>query len=66
VVENPVVRSADGGLARDRHGQVKVRLGDEEIRLAQDPFPLYPQGVCILLLACVSAEGSDGVADRRR
>ena len=26
----------------DKHGQAKLRHGDEEIRLEQDPFPLYP------------------------
>eukprot|EP00667_Euglena_gracilis_P002218 EG_transcript_2218 len=45
IVENPVVRKADGSLVLDRHGQAKVRLGDEEIRLHQEPFPLYPQEV---------------------
>eukprot|EP00668_Euglena_longa_P015354 GGOE01019428.1.p1 GENE.GGOE01019428.1~~GGOE01019428.1.p1 ORF type:complete len:866 (+),score=208.50 GGOE01019428.1:45-2600(+) len=45
IVENPIVRTKDGDLVYDRHGQVKVRLGDEDIRLHQEPFPLYPQEV---------------------
>ncbi len=42
VVENPVVRDEAGVPVSDDYGQVKLRYGDEEIRLAQDPFPLYP------------------------
>ncbi|EGG14463.1 major vault protein [Cavenderia fasciculata] len=41
-IGNPVVRKADGSLALDEFNQVKLRHGDEEIRVAQDPFPLYP------------------------
>jgi len=49
VVSNPVARDADGVVvyeASDRleadHRQVKLRHAEQEIRLAQDPFPLYP------------------------
>jgi major vault protein len=42
VVANPVVRDAAGAPVHDDHGQAKLRYGDEEVRLAQDPFPLYP------------------------
>ena len=42
VIENPVVRNKDGHPVIDHTGQVKLRYADEEIRLAQDPFPLYP------------------------
>ena len=45
VIENPVIRVSAGAIVRDEHGQVKVRLGDKEIRLTQEPFPLYPQEV---------------------
>lgn len=42
VIENPAVRDKDSEPVIDRTGQVKLRHADEEIRLAQDPFPLYP------------------------
>lgn len=42
VVQNPVLREKDGTVTFDKHGQVKLRHADLEIRLAQDPFPLYP------------------------
>jgi len=47
VIENPVIRVSAGAIVRDEHGQVKVRLGDKEIRLTQEPFPLYPQEVLV-------------------
>ena len=47
VVENPVIRTSTGELVKDKHGQAKVRLGDKEIRLHQEPFPLYPQEVLV-------------------
>jgi major vault protein len=42
IVQNPVVRNEQGALVRGEGGQVKLKHGDEEIRFAQDPFPLYP------------------------
>lgn len=42
LVENPAVKDKDGKPVFDTHGQVKLRHADQEIRLAQDPFPLYP------------------------
>lgn len=42
IVENPVIRDKDEKPILDGHGQVKLRHADQEIRLAQDPFPLYP------------------------
>ena len=42
IVENPVVRDDDDRPVFDESGQVKLRHADQEIRLAQDPFPLYP------------------------
>jgi len=53
IVENPMIMDKDGKPILDRHGQVKLRHADQEIRLAQDPFPLYPgevlkQTVCQL------------------
>lgn len=42
VVLNPAVRDDEGQVQFDGSGQVKLRHADLEIRLAQDPFPLYP------------------------
>ena len=42
IVENPMLRGKEGRPVLDTHGQVKLRHADQEIRLAQDPFPLYP------------------------
>ena len=42
VIENPVVRDKDSKPILDVNGQVKLRHADQEIRLAQDPFPLFP------------------------
>lgn len=39
------MREKDGSLVFNKHGQVKVNIGDSEIRTAFDynePFPLYP------------------------
>jgi len=41
IIENPVVRDADGKVVMDA-GQAKLQHADQDIRLAQDPFPLYP------------------------
>ncbi|XP_016074079.1 PREDICTED: major vault protein [Miniopterus natalensis] len=41
-VANPVTRDAEGSVLFDVTGQVRLRHADLEIRLAQDPFPLYP------------------------
>lgn len=42
IVENPAVRDDAGQVKVDANGQVKLFHADQEIRLAQDPFPLYP------------------------
>ncbi|XP_058868235.1 major vault protein [Acipenser ruthenus] len=42
VIQNPVLRDADGRIEFDQLGQAKLRHADLEIRLAQEPFPLYP------------------------
>jgi major vault protein len=46
VIKNPVMRNAkDKSLIFDKHGQVKVKIGDGEIRTHFDypePFPLFP------------------------
>jgi len=42
IVENPAVRGQDNDIVIDKSGQVKLAHADQEIRLAQEPFPLYP------------------------
>ncbi|XP_052800912.1 major vault protein-like [Mya arenaria] len=42
VIENPALRDKDYKIVLDTSGQVKLLHADQEIRLAQDPFPLYP------------------------
>lgn len=42
IVANPVMRDENGAPLTDPRGQIKLRYGDREIRLAQEPFPLYP------------------------
>ncbi|XP_043230410.1 major vault protein-like isoform X6 [Amphibalanus amphitrite] len=42
VVENPVVRGEDGQVVCDASGQARLLHADTEVRLHQDPFPLYP------------------------
>uniref|UniRef100_A0A914WZP9 Major vault protein n=1 Tax=Plectus sambesii TaxID=2011161 RepID=A0A914WZP9_9BILA len=42
VIENPVARDEDGVIKLDASGQVHLAHADQEIRLPQDPFPLYP------------------------
>ena len=42
LVLNPVMRGQDGQVLLDNVGQVRLQHAEEEIRLQQDPFPLYP------------------------
>jgi len=43
IIENPVVRDENGQVIKDKHGQVRLRHSDQEIRFeSADPFPLYP------------------------
>lgn len=42
IIENPVLRNKDGEVVHDKSGQVKLSHADQEIRLAQEPFPLFP------------------------
>ncbi|KAK7198059.1 major vault protein [Novymonas esmeraldas] len=42
VVKNPCLRSEAGEVVREPSGQVALRLGDAEIRLDGEPFPLHP------------------------
>ena len=41
-IQNPIKRDKDGNLVKDRYGQVELRHGEQEIRLAQEPFALLP------------------------
>ena len=41
VVRNPVVR-ADGRVALDDYGQARIAVGDREVRVGPQVFPLYP------------------------
>lgn len=42
VIENPVLKDKEGKVEFDDFGQAKLVHADQEIRLARDPFPLYP------------------------
>ena len=42
IIQNPVQKDEKGEIVRDKNGLAKLRQGDEEIRTASDPFPLYP------------------------
>merc|ERR1719192_2264170 len=61
VVLNPVVRNKENKIELDGLGQVKLQHAEEEIRLAQDPFPLYPGEelkLQVTLLSVVPALGA--------
>ena len=45
VINNPVMRDSEKNLIFDKHKQIKINIGDSEIRTSLDyiePFPLYP------------------------
>lgn len=42
VIENPVLKDKEGQVIRDISGQTRLSHADLDIRLAQEPFPLYP------------------------
>jgi major vault protein len=42
VVENPVLRNKDNEIVLDASSQVRLSHADLDMRLAQDPFPLWP------------------------
>ena len=42
IIENPVLRDKEQKVVFDESGQANLLHADQEIRLAQDPFPLYP------------------------
>lgn len=42
VIQNPIQRGEGGAPVTDSFGQFKLRFGDQEVRLQQEPFPLFP------------------------
>ena len=42
IIENPVVKDEDDKPVFDDSGSVRLRFADQEVRLSQEPFPLYP------------------------
>ncbi|GFR31627.1 major vault protein [Trichonephila clavata] len=42
IICNPVLRNAENAVVYDNVGQIKLKHADLEVRLQQDPFPLYP------------------------
>eukprot|EP00092_Neocalanus_flemingeri_P005149 GFUD01005538.1.p1 GENE.GFUD01005538.1~~GFUD01005538.1.p1 ORF type:complete len:863 (-),score=254.03 GFUD01005538.1:183-2771(-) len=42
IIQNPVVRDENQQVVRDNLEQVMLEHAEEEIRLQQDPFPLFP------------------------
>lgn len=42
MIHNPVVRNAKGEPILDKNKNFKCRLGSDEMRWEQEPFPLYP------------------------
>merc|ERR1711892_915527 len=42
IIQNPVVRDENQQVIRDNLDQVVLEHAEEEVRLQQDPFPLYP------------------------
>lgn len=46
-IRNPCVRDDKGAPLTDEYGQVKLRVGDEEIRFEQEPFPLVPGEILV-------------------
>ncbi|XP_059155028.1 major vault protein-like [Physella acuta] len=60
-IENPVCRDKDGNPVVDRLGQTKLKHAELEVRLSQDPFPLYPGEVLkfpVTLLTVVPANSA--------
>lgn len=42
IIENPVLVDKAGVVQFDPNGQAKLSHADQEIRIFQEPFPLYP------------------------
>jgi len=47
LIKNPRVLDTKGEPAMDAYGQVKLRIGDDEIRFTQEPFPLMPGEILV-------------------
>lgn len=46
-IRNPCIRGDDEQPVCDDHGQVRLRIGDEEMRFEQEPFALMPGEVLV-------------------
>jgi len=46
IIDDPVIKDKDGNIVTDELGQARVRLGNQEVRLTQQPFVLYPGEKC--------------------
>jgi major vault protein len=45
LIRDPVIRDKEKNLVHDKYGQIKINIGESEIRTQLDysePFPLYP------------------------
>ena len=45
LIRDPVIRDKDKNLVYDKYGQIKIAIGESEVRTQLDypePFPLYP------------------------
>lgn len=65
VVLNPVARDDDKQVLFDQSGQAKLRHADLEIRLTQDPFPLYPGEEVQLVCTRTRSDPRVGLSDKR-
>ena len=46
-IRHPHIRGDDKAPLIDEYGQVRLRVGDEEIRFEQEPFPLMPGEILV-------------------
>jgi major vault protein len=42
VIANPAHKDSKGAVVTDTYGQAKLRYGEQEVRAASEPFPLFP------------------------
>ncbi|GAB6028612.1 hypothetical protein CHUAL_004449 [Chamberlinius hualienensis] len=68
IVDNPIVVDDNKKPIFDSSGQVKLKHADKEVRLEQDPFPLYPGEILfkpVTLLQTVPANSAFRLAALR-
>jgi len=46
IIDDPVIKDKDGIILQNELGQAQVHLGNQEVRLHQQPFVLYPGEKC--------------------